>query len=365
MIYLFSKGKNELIDNVNDGSRDNPWYWNIVSKNNIANVNNSHISGDNGRLYFRVKLKNGVEYQIGQTSPGGGDGTIWIYDENYNELDYNDDSRTTINGVACSDHLYYTPDEDGIYIIGAGAWSSSRGNYQVTVSPSPEYDESPYAKVVYFTSSGFNQLGKALGYRSVSVAGCGIAQIPTEGLVFCDKFATADSVAETGQGYEIEGNIKYSVVDGVSCATFDGSQGLYTSGEGIISGKDPRTFVFKFRLNDSSSRPEYGYCVIGLGDGSSGVGSHYELCIVPTDNDTFGFDLACWDRDTEDYFNDFQFVRNKWYVVALTYDGNNVEKFYVDGKYIAERSHTGLDTANDELAIGEGPGWGRGEGGFE
>lgn len=212
--------------------------------------------------------------------------------------------------------------------------------------------------------SKLDEFGYPIPYRSASAAGCNLLRTPTEGLVFYDKLNAASSVADSGQEYDVVGDIIYSKVDGVDCATFNSSQGLYTSGENVIGGHDPRTFIFKFRLNDNSSRPEDGYIAMGLGDGRSGVGSHYELCISPTDDDFFGFSVACWGKDTN-YFEDFYFERNKWYVVALTYDGNSDERFHVDGKFIASRYHSGLNTANQELAVGASPGWERVAQGFD
>lgn len=172
MIYKFSKGSYNISGGSGDGTRQTPWYWYGKTNSTSVDVDNSNTdSSDNGRLYFRVKLTAGTEYMIGQTSPGDGDGKIWLYDQNYGEITYDDDSGSYIDGVDCTDAFSFTPETSGIYIIGAGAYSTSRGAYTVVIYPMPEHEEPPNAQKIYQTSDGFNEFGRAVGHRAATSAG--------------------------------------------------------------------------------------------------------------------------------------------------------------------------------------------------
>ena len=72
------------------------------------------------------------------TNPDDTDNKIHLYNAEGTELTSNDDGSPTINGVSCSDGFSYTPDKTGIYIIGAGAYSSATGNTTVVCYPAPE-----------------------------------------------------------------------------------------------------------------------------------------------------------------------------------------------------------------------------------
>ena len=174
MISVFKRGKFYSFSGYGDGSVSAPWYWYALdSGGTLCHVNNEHTGeADNGRLYFRVKLKAGTEYIIAQTSPGNGDGKIWLYDQDMKQFDNADDSEAEFSGVCFSDALYFTPETAGVYIIGAGAYSDSRGDYTVGVYPAPESEKIPPGRTGFYTSCGFSTNGRPLKFRSAMEAGC-------------------------------------------------------------------------------------------------------------------------------------------------------------------------------------------------
>ena len=114
MIYYHKKKEPTLIKH-SEGTREAPWYWYEKTQGNSMQLNNSNTSGDNRRLYIRVKLLAGTEYAIGENCDF--DGKIWLYDENFNELISGDDDSVDINGDWYYDGFRYTPSTTGIYII--------------------------------------------------------------------------------------------------------------------------------------------------------------------------------------------------------------------------------------------------------
>ena len=229
MISVFKKGTPKIVGGLGDGTRTSPWYWYGKTSGQTVAVNNSNAdSGDRYRVYLRVKLKGGVEYTIGQTSVGGdGDGMIWLYNSAMSEVANDDHSYGDIAGLEVQDVMWYTPPEDGVYIIGAGAYSSDTGAFTVAMSPAPEQETLPEIEYQYPTSSGFNAFGKPLKFRNAAEAGCGlIPPIPEDGLI---RYAPLDKYyANTtpGESYFCPiGNVTFETVDGVPSAYFGKADG--------------------------------------------------------------------------------------------------------------------------------------------
>jgi hypothetical protein len=338
MIYHYKKGTPSIVGGIGDGSKADPWYWYGKTSGQTVAVNNSNAdSSDNYRLYFRVMLKGGTEYHIGQTAPGGGDGRIKLYDSNFSEIRDDDDGGFTIAGVGCSDAVTFTPDSDGIYYIGAGAYSSSTGDYTVAIDPLPEQEPLPEIKWLHPTSSGFNKAGKAVGYRSASLAGCAIVRIPTDGMVFYASLSEAKTTAETGQALTASGNVTYSTVDGIPCAVFDGSSHYTASGAALPIGNSKRTMsAWVKAANYSSQKSAFGY----------GVMSDNQVCSLDYLNgNTLRF--CGWYADT-----DFEIGSSGtlWHHVALVYDGTN-DLIYWDGVLVKTQAQY-RNTPSTDLTIG-------------
>lgn len=225
MISVFKKGTPIQTGGAGDGSRENPWYWYQKTSGHTVDVNNDGTSGeDNHRLYFRVHLRGGVEYTMGQTTPGGEDGKIWLYDAAMSEIMSGDDEEVDIEGNGYTDGFTFEPAADGVYIIGAGTYSTEEdytGNYTVAISPLPEVETIPNAALIYPTSSGFNAIGKPIKYRSADEAGIKILTIPTDGLIFHAPLRSNKSTAETGQGLTIPDDCTFGTYKGVDCTQLD------------------------------------------------------------------------------------------------------------------------------------------------
>jgi hypothetical protein len=81
------------------GSKADPFNW-FAKINGTENWRteqfntNTSIAGssENYRVYFKVKLLAGTNYQIGMTNLSNQDNKIYIYDKTGNELTSNDDS---------------------------------------------------------------------------------------------------------------------------------------------------------------------------------------------------------------------------------------------------------------------------------
>ena len=130
---------------MEDGSKANPKLWKtIADPDNSTQTVQFHtgeaVSGpaDNYRTYIYVKLLAGVEYTIGMTNPSGQDNKIYLYDAAGTPVAEDDDGGITIDGVSCNDAINYTPTADGVFIIGAGAYSSATGYTKVVCYPAPQ-----------------------------------------------------------------------------------------------------------------------------------------------------------------------------------------------------------------------------------
>ena len=83
--------------------------------------------------------------------------------------------------IGLDSQINITPETTGIYLIGAGSWVEDYGDGEVygvgditvTITPPPMEDPLPNQELVYETSSGFNNFGKPIKYRSAELAGCG------------------------------------------------------------------------------------------------------------------------------------------------------------------------------------------------
>lgn len=326
-----------------DGSKANPWYWYEKTSGQTVSLDNSNTSTDDKcRLYLRVKLNAGTQYNIGESRPGGGDGKIWLYDESGTEITNNDDDSATIAGVACSDHFSYTPSTTGIYIIGAGSYSSAKGSYTVSMDPAPSAD-SPH--FIYPTSEGFNSLGKPVKYRSAREAGCGYSlQIPTDGLAFYAPLSSNQSKAATGQDLYTYNTVTYEAHKGITAAKFTGSQQLYTStSAGLPTGNNPWTISIWMCPNGIYVNPNSGErftTAMVLGKNCWGPVNYgcTSIAIYQSDDYVEG-EYIGMTHFVMDNLNLSKLISDTWYFLAATFDGTTV-KGYVNGSLIAEKTCT-------------------------
>ena len=345
MISVFKKGTPQIIGGLGDGTRTSPWYWYAKTSGQTVAVNNSNASsGDNYRVYLRVKLKGGTTYTIGQTSVGGdGDGMIWLYNSAMSEVANDDHSYGDIAGLEVQDVMTYTPSADGVYIIGAGAYDSDKGAFTVAMSPAPEQETLPNVEYRYPTSSGFNALGRPLKYRSAAEAGCGIIRLmPEDGLVFYAALSSSRSAAETGQSWSISGTVNYKTVDGIPCAEFTGSQCIKsTQMTGFPAGASPRTLSTWIR---STAYEQDSYTFSYGGEPKSG---YFGLDI---DHDT-AYIATSGNSNTLKCPID----ENKWYHFAAAYDGELLH-FYCNGGLFGSAAFPNpvLNTVLDYVNIGAG-----------
>lgn len=335
MIYHFAKGSYKVAGGLGNGSRQDPWYWYGKTDNHRIAVNNSNTSSDdNCRLYFRVYLKSGVKYVIGQTAPGGGDGKIWLYDQSFNQITYNDDDEGSVGGEYCTDRFEYTPSQDGVYIIGAGAYSSSQGDYTVAISPLPEQEELPAIQKIYDTSTGFNGFGRAIGYRSASVAGCASAAIPTEGLVFYAPCETNTQVI-VGNQFTTDGSFEAKTVQNIPCLQFSQSyrQPIDTS----VFVRNRITLSAWYYSLDSQHN-----AILGVGQDSV-----YKTFCLQESYSQFTIERASGRFETG-----YIMEQNRWYHLAATLNDSTI-KAYVNGKEVATFNQS-MDVFEGKIGLG---GW--------
>lgn len=139
-----STGGGTIVDG--DGiSIGTPYVWDLHCESNRyqSKAFNNYESnpGDNSKIYIKVKLKAGTSYTIGMNADKSFDGKIWLYDAEGNYIAENDDETTEINGIACKDVLYFTPETHGYYIIAPGCFgtnSDQGGDFYIVMNPAPE-----------------------------------------------------------------------------------------------------------------------------------------------------------------------------------------------------------------------------------
>lgn len=286
MLYHYKMNPPTIITGASgDGSRNAPWYWYSKSSGMFVSLNNDGTSGDdNHRLYLRVKLQADTLYSIGQTAPGGDDGKIWLFDQNFNQLTYADDEQMQFDEIQYTDTIRYTPQTTGIYIIGAGTYAdyNSTGDYKVICYPAPQSDSVPTPSITYPTSEGFNDFGKAIKYRSAKAAQCSPALI-VPGYIWGYRngrilpkssiTATRTGSAADAEGYFAMGNNDYfdfnsTVMTGSAARTFvlqatissgtkiqfiDGGAQAASQMFGLGWGRDTNYLFYHFWSNDGSS----------------------------------------------------------------------------------------------------------------
>lgn len=217
MIYHYKMQPPTAVGGDGNGTKATPWYWYSKTQGQTVSLNNTGASSsDNYRLYLRVKLKAGTTYSIGQTAPGGGDGKIFLYNQSGTQLTYNDDDWNTIANVQCHDSFSYTPNTTGIYIIGAGAYSGSTGNYTVAINPAPEEDPVPPQQLLYKTSSGFDNWGRSQKSRSSSIAKCPATALPyPQGLLCYFTMKNINQITDSIGGITLQRHGNISSAQGI------------------------------------------------------------------------------------------------------------------------------------------------------
>lgn len=350
MFHKFSKGKAIAVGGDGDGwTIASPFYWyrhatdwHITSGLNTSGSPESYERS----IYFRVKLKGGVEYALG--TYGEFDGKCWLYNESGAELTYNDDGSCEVNGEYYSDCIWYTPSADGIFIFRAGAYSDGQGDIRVCCYPAPETEEIPNATMVYETSSGFNALGLPIKYRNADSAEIAFKTHPKKNLVLRYDFKSL--TAETGQVFITQkGTPKFTKSDNVDCIFLDGDTCIYTTDNTdrnaiLASGKMAASLWFKATLDTPHGR-------ILFGRGSGG----YELYNFEYYHDSVYGNIG--DYSSTNY--NFNTLDCKWHHLVISFDSDTSNQYslWVDG---VKRRTTTFDRYIDidKLVVGADYGMG-------
>ena len=326
MFHKFSKGKAIAVGGDGTGwTIDSPFYWYRHTDNwKITGLNNSNSPESyNRRIYIRVKLNAGTNYQIGTSSDF--DGKIWLYNTDGSEITSADDSSYDVNGEYFSDIIDYTPSTSGVYIIGAGAYSDGQGDIRVCCYPQPEQEEIPNSTMVYETSNGFNALGLPIRYRNADSAEIAFKTHPKKNLVLRYDFKSL--TAETGQQFILQkGVAEFTKSDNVKCIFLNGETCLYTTDKTdqqkiLSSGKMAGSMWFKAVADSPDGR-------VMFGRNSGG----YELYSFNFYHGVLEACIGDWSQCSYNVNN----LDCKWHHVVVTFDSDNSNKYslYFDGKKV-------------------------------
>lgn len=182
--------------------------------------------------------------------------------------------------------------------------------------------------------SGFNQFGKAIGYRSASAAGLLASKMPEDGLVFYNPLKSA-------AGLNVTGNPQFVTQNGIPCAYFDGESCFDTTAENLPQGYSERTLSCWFNYDDDCYLGDW---VMMLGYGTQDWYSQFGLGI----NDSGRAVASGYGSDAVfSYYPDSE----TFYHVAITfYDGET--KLYINGEFVQRVTVSGLDTVGNSVWIG-------------
>lgn len=333
MISIFKKGKSYLTGGTGDGTRNTPYYWFVKTNNElITGLDNSNADrNDDCRVYLRIKLKAGTTYTIAMTAPGGYDGKIYLYDENWKQLTSGDDTGDG-DSETLDDCVTYTPSADGIFYIGAGNYSYDEGSglFKVRCYPVPEYEAPPAVATIYETSSGFDEFGYPVRFDTAMEAGCNFSVIPEDGLVFYASLKEDRATAETGQALTKSGTPVYETVDGVPCAYFNLGAGFTTPAIDVADFPDGFTFSVW-------AKRQSGNQLLNRRNGT--YSCQYAFTAYST-----SIDIWAANGSTSNPYVTFDQPKNKIYhAVVRCKDG--VFEFFADGEFIGSASGT-LGTKN-------------------
>lgn len=352
MFHKFSKGKAIAVGGDGDGwTIASPFYWYRHTTDwHINSGLNTSGSPENYErsIYFRVKLKGGVEYALG--TYGEFDGKCWLYNESGTELTYNDDGSCDVNGEYYSDCIWYTPSADGIFIFRAGAYSDGQGDMTVCCYPAPEQEEIPNATMVYETSSGFNALGLPIKYRNADSAEIAFKTHPKKNLVLRYDFKSL--IAETGQVFSQSGggNVQFTTINGVQCAKFDGTSSLVTwDNTDVTEILDTNETTISIWFLPTLSTP-LGCRILGRTSDATNNTCFYQINLSanwgsPMINAKLG-----WNYGTSPYY-DFRYPHN-WIHLCVVQKSDGTYKLYIDGKEYGNDSNHGWTSKDAPLFIG-------------
>ena len=353
----FKRGKSYEVGGDGTGwTMDSPFYWYRHTDNwKAEGLNNSNSpESSNRRIYFRVKLKAGVNYTI--ATYGDFDGKIWLYDINGNEITYNDDDPSNVEGTYFSDTIWYTPSADGLFIFGAGAYSSGTGDMRVCCYPAPEQEEIPDSTKVYETSSGFDSFGFPIKYDTADMAEVAFKTHPKKNLVLRYDFKSL--TAETGEKFTVHGgNVEFKNINGVQCIKFDGKSYLRTNekkeAQAIVSADEATVSVWvQTQIKATWTGGECAVVYRGR-DGGSGVVYYMTIDSAGGNFAQFGGTGGWNGRANSDYT--FPFPSNWVHFLGIKRKGTNVCEVYINGQLRGTNGYSFAGWNSDEmLTIGCG-----------
>lgn len=125
-LLLTDSGEKQPTQLVGSGTKTDPYYWyGILDETNPNGKHTKEFNQNYDHGWVRVKLEAGTSYSIGQT--GEFDTYLYLYDETgENQINFNDDSGGTIDGVSTNSTIYFMPEQTGIYLLKADSYN---GNY--------------------------------------------------------------------------------------------------------------------------------------------------------------------------------------------------------------------------------------------
>jgi hypothetical protein len=245
--------------------------------------------------------------------------------------DYSTDTATGVTPVPTLSKIQVTMDADV-----PKTWD---GYKAVLTDGVYSFEETLTVGMSYGTAFTPNVGGIYNSEVNVKVASL-LLPIPQDGLVFYAPLSEASSTAETGQSLTTSGNVTYSTVDGIPCATFSGSYLSGNGGSSMPQGDADRTFScwVKASSNDTTT---YGLFAYGS--------SSENRCIQWSLSGKKIQESGGYNSSNEGYSNEISDV-SKWHHYLIKHS-NGVSYFYVDGVFSGSFSYT-RNTSSDAFSIG-------------
>ena len=175
------------------------------------------------------------------------------------------------------------------------------------------------------TSLGFDRWGFLKRFESVSLAGCLMSNIPSEGLIFYDPLdGVSANTPVTGPEYTEIYPPVYTELSGVPCAEFNPDQRLKAAN---CDGFPANGFTLSIWFHQRGSDP--GNLMFGYGSDS-----RYGVCMLRMDNySSGGFGI---ERGSGQHYSGVSIMDGKWHHCACVIgeSGNNI--LYLDGNAVLE-----------------------------
>ena len=249
----------------------------------------------------------------------------------YTGYDYSNDTATGVAPVPTLSKFQVTMDEDV-----PKTWD---GYKAVLTDGVYVFEENLTAGLTY--GEAFTPKVGGIYNREVNVKVASLLlPIPQDGLVFYAPLSAAADTAETGQALAVNGNVTYSTVDGIPCASFSGS---YLSGNGggsLPQTDSDRTFSCWAKASSNDTAP---YGLFAYGNAAE------NQCIQWLISGKKIQASGGYNSSNEGYSNEIADI-SKWHHYTVKHS-NGVSYFYVDGVASGSFAYT-RNTSSDSFSIG-------------